>query len=80
MPTPPPPLPHPHHQGAFRNLYGRTLNFNQLSAAVKKLSDWYEDNGVLGQVRGGMGGREGGRGGRKEGGRGGGSAPGAGLG
>lgn len=37
-------------------MYGRTLNYNQLSAAVKKLTDWYEANGVLGQVGAGLGG------------------------
>lgn len=28
------------------------MNFNQLASAVRKLNQWYEDNGVLGQVRG----------------------------
>lgn len=36
---------------AFSGLFGRTLNFNQMAAAVGKLNRWYEDTGVLGQVR-----------------------------
>lgn len=44
-------LPQSVIQGAFANMYGRPLNYVQLSAAVKKLAQWYEDNGVLGQVR-----------------------------
>ena len=53
---PPPVPPHAHVtqaviEDAFRGLYGRTLNFNTMVAAVGKLNRWYEDRGVLGQVR-----------------------------
>ena len=41
---------------AFRDLHGRTLNFNSMVQAVGKLNRWYEEKGVLGQVRGGGGG------------------------
>ena len=38
-------------EDAFRGLHGRTLNFNTMVEAVGKLNRWYEDRGVLGQVR-----------------------------
>ena len=47
-------------EDAFRGLFGRTLNFNAMVGAVGKLNQWYEEKGVLGQVRrGGAGGRVG---------------------
>jgi outer membrane protein insertion porin family len=50
-------LPQSVVQDAFAHMYGRTLNYNQLAGAVKKLTHWYEDNGVLGQVRQGSEGK-----------------------
>ena len=38
-------------EDAFRELHGRTLNFNSMVQAVGKLNKWYEEKGVLGQVR-----------------------------
>jgi hypothetical protein len=38
-------------EDAFRELHGRTLNFNSMVQAVGKLNRWYEEKGVLGQVR-----------------------------
>jgi hypothetical protein len=43
---------------AFRGLHGRTLNFNSMVRAVGQLNRWYEDKGVLGQVRGAADGGE----------------------
>lgn len=48
----------PHHncaqaviEEAFQPLFGRTLNYHQMVNAVGTLNRWYEDKGVLGQVR-----------------------------
>ena len=38
-------------EDAFRELHGHTLNFNSMVQAVGKLNRWYEEKGVLGQVR-----------------------------
>jgi hypothetical protein len=35
---------------AFRPLYGQPLNFVAFGKAVKKLDDWYQQRGILGQV------------------------------
>ncbi|KAI3429606.1 hypothetical protein D9Q98_005692 [Chlorella vulgaris] len=43
-------LPQAVVEDAFRDLHGKTLNFNSMVAAVGKLNRWYEDKGVLGQV------------------------------
>ena len=45
-------LPQSVVQRAFAGMHGRPLNYNQLADAMKKLTQWYEDNGVLGSVRG----------------------------
>lgn len=37
---------------AFKPLYGQPLNFVAFGKAVKKLDDWYQQRGILGQVRG----------------------------
>lgn len=39
-------------QDAFRQQYGRTLNFGQFRAALQKLNNWYADRGFFGQVVG----------------------------
>ncbi|GAB4822487.1 hypothetical protein N2152v2_009533 [Parachlorella kessleri] len=41
-------LPQSVVQHAFAGMHGRPLNYNQLADAMKKLTQWYEDNGVLG--------------------------------
>jgi hypothetical protein len=38
-------------QQAFKHLHGTPLNFVQFGKAVQKLDKWYQDRGVLGQVR-----------------------------
>ncbi len=38
-------------ESAFRNQYGRTLNFEEFGTAIKTLNKWYEDRGILGQVQ-----------------------------
>lgn len=43
-------LPQAVIEEAFRDLHGRTLNFNSMVQAVGKLNRWYEEKGVLGQV------------------------------
>lgn len=43
-------LPQAEMQRAFHGLRGKTLNFNDLAAAVARLNRWYEEQGVLGQV------------------------------
>jgi len=43
-------LPQAVVEDAFLGMRGRTLNFNNLTAAVSKLNSWYEQHGVLGQV------------------------------
>ena len=35
---------------AFKPLYGQPLNFVAFGKAVKKLDDWYQQRGILGQV------------------------------
>lgn len=35
---------------AFRPLYGQPLNFVAFGKAVKRLDDWYQQRGILGQV------------------------------
>lgn len=62
LPIPPPSPLYPCQavvEDAFRDLHGKTLNFNSMVAAVGKLNRWYEDKGVLGQVGGWGAGREG---------------------
>ncbi len=44
-------LPNRVVQSALRQVCGRTLNFVNLKNAVGQLDSWYQDNGVLGQVR-----------------------------
>lgn len=43
-------LPQAVVQNAFSEMAGKPLNFNALTEAVATLNDWYQDNGVLGQV------------------------------
>ncbi|KAL4449506.1 hypothetical protein ABPG77_007150 [Micractinium sp. CCAP 211/92] len=43
-------LPQAVIEDAFKDLHGRTLNFNSMVQAVGKLNQWYEKKGVLGQV------------------------------
>lgn len=38
-------------QDAFRSQHGRTLNFSDFSAALKRLNRWYEDRELFGQAR-----------------------------
>lgn len=40
---------------AFRPLYGQPLNFVAFGKAVKRLDDWYQQRGILGQVGVGLG-------------------------
>lgn len=35
---------------AFKPLYGQPLNFVAFGKAVKRLDDWYQQRGILGQV------------------------------
>jgi hypothetical protein len=39
-------------QEAFRDLYGKTLNFASFASAVDRVDRWYRSSGVLGQVGG----------------------------
>ncbi|KAI7843074.1 hypothetical protein COHA_003245 [Chlorella ohadii] len=43
-------LPQAVIEDAFKDMFGRTLNFNSMVKAVGKLNKWYEEKGVLGQV------------------------------
>lgn len=43
-------LPQAIIQDALAPLAGKTINYNDLGAAINKLNKWYEDHGVLGQV------------------------------
>ncbi len=38
-------------QDAFRAQHGRTLNFSEFSAALKRLNRWCEDRELFGQAR-----------------------------
>lgn len=38
-------------QDAFKDQYGKTLNFGSMHSAIGKLNTWYEDRGIFGQVR-----------------------------
>lgn len=44
-------LPTAELKAAFGRLYGRQLNVNDMHAALDRLNRWYEQRGVLGQVR-----------------------------
>lgn len=43
-------LPQRTVEEAFRDQYGRTLNFTRFGEAIRSLNKWYEDHGVFGQV------------------------------
>lgn len=43
-------LPQVVFEEAFRGLHGQTLNFNTFGEAVAKLTRWYQQAGVCGQV------------------------------
>lgn len=43
-------LPQAVFEDAFRGLHGKTLNFNTFGEAVAKLTRWYQNAGVCGQV------------------------------
>jgi outer membrane protein insertion porin family len=43
-------LPQSVIQDALSPLSGKTLNYNDLGNAIRKLNAWYEDRGVLGQI------------------------------
>lgn len=37
-------------EDAFRDHYGKTVNFHRFSDAVSKLQRWYEERGYFGQI------------------------------
>lgn len=43
-------LPQRNVEEAFRDQYGKTLNFTRFGEAIRSLNKWYEDHGVFGQV------------------------------
>lgn len=44
-------LPQAVLEEAFRDQYGRILNFRAFKASLGKVNSWYEERGIFGQAR-----------------------------